>query len=431
MVAVALMSVSACAARQQTGFVGQATAFVQPRDAAASHDPGAAHPPWAVGAGMQLPRGSYELALWFDIPRAQVVDWTVTCPGVEVTGTAGESYEQYKARRIEELRAARGQQKIASLTPVSSDEPIELPPGDVGAGRLASTVRVMTGGTGVCAVTATADDASVLGTYQVTRIRDPHLEARARSTSQHAAAIQVRGRVPTMAVTYDPGRAARQLAAEHAAAEAQLQREAEAHRQMQIAAQRQAELEAHRELLIVDVEQRRLDIAQRARDDLRRRWIAWGAIPRPPMPALLVEEPGEPPYPGAVWTPGRWEWVNARWTWRAGYWSTPDVFDDAGGDLSVGVGFDFDLGGGETSRVRDHRTGPRIRDHRDGKSDFGSQIRDHRDGRSSSKPEPTVRDHRTNSREEMPKSTIRDHRDDKKDDDKDDRQGTVRDHRRR
>ena len=86
MVVIALMSVSACAARQQTGLVGQGTAFVQPRDAEASQEPATAHPPWAIGGGMQLARGSYELALWFDIPRAQVVDWTVTCPGVEVTG---------------------------------------------------------------------------------------------------------------------------------------------------------------------------------------------------------------------------------------------------------------------------------------------------------------------------------------------------------
>ncbi len=435
MVAFTLMSVSACAARNTTILVGHGTAFVHPRDAAASHDPGTAHPPWAVSAGMQLARGSYELALWFDIPRAQVVDWTVTCPGVEVTGTAGESLESYQARRVEELRVARGQQEVASLTSVGSDAPIELPPGDIGAGRVASTVRVMTGGSGVCAVTATADDASVLGTYQITRIRDPHLEVRARSASQHAAAIQVRGRVPTMVVTYDPGRAARQLAAEHAAAMAQLQREAEAHMQMRLAAERQAEVNAHRELLIVDVEQRRLDIAQRAREDLRRRWLAWGAIARPPMPAPLFEEPGEPPYPGATWTAGRWEWVNGRWTWRAGNWSSPDVFDDSGADLSVGlgVGFELDLGG-ETSPNRDHRTGPRIRDHRDGKSDRGSEIRDHRDGRSPTKPEPAVRDHRSNSREEMPKSTIRDHRDDKKsdkDDDNDERQGTVRDHRRR
>lgn len=381
---------------------------------------------------MQLARGSYELALWFDIPRAQIVEWTVTCPGVEVSGTAGESFEHYKARRIEELRAARGQQRVASLTMVPGDDPIELPPDDVGAGRLASTVRVMTGGSGVCVVTATADDASVLGTYQVTRIRDPHLEARARSTAQHAAAIQVRDRGPATLVSYDPARTARQIAAEHAAAEARLQREADARMHMQLDAQRQAEIDAHRELLLIDTQQRRLDLAHHAREGLRRRWVAWGAIPRPPMPALLAEEAGEPPHPGAKWTPGTWQWVNGRWTWRPGYWSDADVFDRTSGEVVVGLetGFELDLGGSggggssETSRIRDHRTGPQIRDHRNGRDDSGS----------SSKPEPTVRDHRNNSREEMPKSTIRDHRDDKKSDPDDkpgDREGTVRDHRRR
>jgi hypothetical protein len=427
------MSVSACAARQPNiGIVGQGTAFVLPRDAAAPQDPGAAYPPWAIGGGMQLARGSYELELWFDIPRAQLVDWTVTCPGVEVTGTAGESLEQYKARRIEELRAARGHQQVASLTMVPSDDPIELPHGDVGAGRLASTVRVMTGGAGVCAVTATADDASVLGTYQVTRIRDPHLEARARSTSQHAAAIQVRGRVPAIQVAYDPARVERQLAADRAAAEYQLQREADARMQMQLAAQRQAEIDAHRERLIVDVEQRRLDIAQRARDDLRRRWVAWGAIPRPPMPALLAEEAGEPPFPGARWTPGTWQWVNGQWTWRAGFWSNPDVFDDAGGDLTVGIGmgFDFDLSGGgsdeESPRVRDHhRKGPRIRDHHKPEPIVRDHYKPEPVVRDHPKPEPTVRDHPKSSREE-PKSTIRVHeKDDKKDEDKG---GRVRNH---
>src|SRR5687768_13507778 len=98
-VAFALMSVSACAGRQQTGLVGQGTAFVQPRSQDANTDTTGVHPPWAIGGGMQLAQGSYELALWFDIPRAQVVDWTVTCPGVEVAGTAGESFVQYRARR--------------------------------------------------------------------------------------------------------------------------------------------------------------------------------------------------------------------------------------------------------------------------------------------------------------------------------------------
>jgi len=519
------MSVSACAGRYRTELVGQGTAFVQPRIADDGPTTSPAHPPWAVSQGLQLAQGSYELALWFDVPRAQVVDWTVTCPGVELTGTAGESFAQYRARRLGELRAERDRdrERVASLTstlvagvatPVGgvavrgdaiSDavigDVIDLPQGDVGAGRLASTVRVLTGSAGVCAVTATADDATVLGTYQVTRIRDLHLEARAREAAQRDAAIQVRGRMQARLVSHgaDPERTARIQAAERARAEARLQLEIEARARAQVEAearlraQAQLELE-HREIafearralrgrcvgngadpekrarmhaaaeasittqrahqqaeldaqvrVTVDLQQRRLDLAQRARDDLRRRWVAWGAIPRPPMPALLAEEAGEPPFPGARWTPGMWEWVNGRWTWRAGYWSDPDVFGDAGGDLMVGVetGLDFDLGGTSTGRpqIVDHRSGPKVRDHRNGQDDGSATIRDHRDRESpstspsTSKPEPTVRDHRNNAREEMPKSTIRDHRDDNKDEDKDedkdDRSGTVRDHRRR
>jgi len=508
--ACALMSVSACAGRYKTEVVGQGTAFVQPRATDAGPSSAAAHPPWAVGGGMQLAQGSYELALWFDVPRAQVVDWTVTCPGVELTGTAGESFAQYRERRLAVLRAdrERDRDRVASLTStlvagvatpaggvavrgdVISDavigDVVELPPGDVGAGRLASTVRVMTGSPGVCAVTATADDATVLGTYQVTRIRDLHLEARARAAAQRDVAIQIRGRVQARLVAggADPTLAERNVASERVQAEARLQLETEARARAQLDAEARlrahAELEVrHRELafearralrgrcvgngadpekraraeavvaarhqaeldaqvrVTVDLQQRRLDLALRAREDLRRRWLAWGAIPRPPMPALLAEEAGEPPFPGARWTPGRWEWADGKWTWRAGSWSDPDVFGDAGGELMVGVetGVDFDLGGTATGRPRivDHRTGPKIRDHRDGRDDGGATIRDHRDrAPSASKPDPTVRDHRNNAREEMPKSTIRDHRDDTKDDDDDDdRGGNVRDHRRR
>lgn len=452
LVAFALMSVSGCAARNKTGIVGQGTAFVQPRQADASQEPATARPPWAVGGGMQLAQGSYELALWFDVPRAQVVDWTVTCPGVEVTGTAGETFAHYRARRIEELRAVSGREQVASralapsdaISDASSEDGIDLPAGDLGAGRLESTVRVMTGGAGVCAVTAMADDASVLGTYQVTRIRDPQLAQRARE-AQHATSIEVRGRGTAAPAPQESALVEHHLAAARAQAEARVQLEAEAREraQLEYAAQIRAQQDAEvaHARVVVDPEQRRLDLATRARDDLRRRWMAWGAIPRPPMPALLAEVAGEPPYPGAVWTPGRWEWLSGRWTWRAGSWSDPDVFDGGadGGDLLVGLetGMELEIGeGGERRgrpRIVDHRNGPRIRDHRNGLDDSGPTVRDHRDrDSSSSKPEPTVRDHRNNAREEMPKSTIHDHRDSKKDDDKDDdRSGNVRDHRRR
>ncbi|MDB4962947.1 MAG: hypothetical protein JWP01_2946 [Myxococcales bacterium] len=172
----------------------------------------------------------------------------------------------------------------------------------------------------------------------------------------------------------------------------------------------------------IDLQQYRLDLALQARDLLRKRWLAWGAIPRPPMPALLAEIAGEPPFPGAVWTPGRWVWTHGRWEWRRGSWSDPDVFLDAEVFVGADIGTGIDA---HDETLRDHRRRERIRDHRD--DDSGSSIRDHRD-RESSKAEPTVRDHR-NNHDDTPKSTVRDHRDDKKENDDD--KSTIRDHRRR
>jgi len=457
-VACALMSVSACAGRYRTepvGSVGHGTAFVQPRTVQLGPDTGEARPPWATGGGIQLAKGSYELAMTFDIPRAQVVEWTVSCPGVALSGITGESFAQYRARRIAELRAARGDHedaRVASLSLVAgvampighlaihsdaSSEPsrpdVDLPPGDVGAGRLATTVRVTTGAAGVCALTAIADDASVVGTFDATRIHD----AGRVQTTTHASAIEIRDRAQTQLVTFDAEAQVRRANAEQAAVRARL--EAEAQRRV-VADQQHAEEQralAARPHYTVDLEQRRLDIALRAREDLRRRWQAWGAIPRPPMPALLAEEPGEPPFPGAIWNPGAWVWVNGRWTWRAGYWSEPDVFDGGGNsELMVGVetGLDFGFDSGRPVRpeVVDHRKGTnKIRDHRDGNSREGT-VRDHRDYSSSgsSKSDDKVRDHR-NSREQESRSTVRDHRDDKDDKKDDDRAGNVRDHRRR
>ena len=54
---------------------------------------GAGH--FAEAQGMTLPAGAYTVALHFDVPRAQLIEWTVTCPGVEKKGTAGETFEKY------------------------------------------------------------------------------------------------------------------------------------------------------------------------------------------------------------------------------------------------------------------------------------------------------------------------------------------------
>jgi len=186
-----------------------------------------------------------------------------------------------------------------------------------------------------------------------------------------------------------------------------------------------AHLDAAHASLARDPEQRRLDSALRARGELRARLVALGAIPRPPMPAPLAEAPGEPPFPGAHWIPGRWEWGEGRWRWRAGYWSAPPPDDETGG-LAIGVstgatiGFDLFDSSGSDERVRDHRDSgsSNVRDHRTDRSD-GARIRDHRDD---PRPTPTVRDHR-DGRD--------DNGDDKRDDKRDDDRGArIRDHRR-
>ncbi|MDX2093963.1 MAG: YXWGXW repeat-containing protein [Kofleriaceae bacterium] len=509
----ALLSVTACASRYHTEVVGRGTAIMQPRtDAAAVVSAGNPVAPWAIGQGITLPPGSYDLALWFDVPRAQIIDWTVTCPGVELTGSAGEAFEDYRARRLAELRAQRerDRQRLASVTSAvvgsvapsmhgyvqtpggtvtvegdarlpadtiggavatrAIDDAVDLPPGDVGRGRLAQTVHVVTKGTGVCAVTAAADDPNVMGSYQVTRIRDLDAEARLRVMATNSAAMTVRGKLQARLVAHgaDPRALERRRAAEAEArlrveaeararveARLEVQAQAEAHarsvamearyalrgrcvrqgadpeHRTRIALQEQAmthqaqetyriEAEAHARLAL-DLEQRRLDLALRARTDLRARLVALGAIPRPPMPALLAEEPGDPPFPGARWTPGRWVWLNGSWQWQAGYWSDPSHFEEAGSSevlIGVGTGVGVGVGTDIFEPIRDHRTEDRVRDHR-----TEATVRDHR----TESRDAQIRDHR---REEprTPAPTVRDHRDDKKDDH--DRDTKIRDHRR-
>jgi hypothetical protein len=97
------------------------------------------------------------------------------------------------------------------------------------------------------------------------------------------------------------------------------------------------------------------------------------------------------------WLPfhyGRWGWFDDYWAWVPGYeWSPGWVEWRSGGGY---VGWrplppkvrdhrSMHAGGGAPS-VRDHRRGPRVRDHRD--RDGGPRVRDHREG-------SRVRDHRT------------------------------------
>jgi hypothetical protein len=49
--------------------------------------------------------------------------------------------------------------------------------------------------------------------------------------------------------------------------------------------------------------------------------IAQNAAPQPP-PAPMVESPGPPPSPNAVWVSGHWLWQGGKYEWVAGRWET-------------------------------------------------------------------------------------------------------------
>ncbi|MBA3818169.1 MAG: hypothetical protein H0X17_04710, partial [Deltaproteobacteria bacterium] len=98
------MTSTACGGRYRTELVGHGHGSVAARGTI-----GATTTTDAVAApgagGIQLPQGTYDLALRFDIPRAQVIDWKLGCPGVEVAGQVGESFDAYRERRQSELAA--------------------------------------------------------------------------------------------------------------------------------------------------------------------------------------------------------------------------------------------------------------------------------------------------------------------------------------
>ncbi|MCW5805428.1 MAG: hypothetical protein KIT31_23865, partial [Deltaproteobacteria bacterium] len=84
----------ACAGRYRTEMVGHGDALVVTRGA----EPAPPSTPSAApgGGGIQLARGSYQFALRFAVPRAQLVEWNVRCSGGgETGGTLGETFDGY------------------------------------------------------------------------------------------------------------------------------------------------------------------------------------------------------------------------------------------------------------------------------------------------------------------------------------------------
>jgi hypothetical protein len=272
------------------------------------------------GGGMPLPRGTYDFELRIGVPRAQLVDWKVTCTGVEERqGQVGQAFEDYKEHRLAQLTREREQQaKIyaravtqpppnvvvvarppvarvvtpigrVDVQPVVVREPsaqvnvdvevppvTELPPGDHGQGTFPARVRVVMPADGVCAITALADDPGVNAFYSVTRQRDLGVEAAERKQVVYVGAVTMRGRLTERLVAYGADPLAKQRRLD---AEARARADAEARRGAELARQREVELRVDEERRLqreAERSQREAAEAAKRRErevELRERWL--------------------------------------------------------------------------------------------------------------------------------------------------------------
>lgn len=231
--------------------------------------PGAADP----NAGMAptvalpggLPRSTYDVRFEVWLPRAAVVDWTLTCGSATQTGAFGETFEAYRERRLVELRRQREEAQrqaaaigaavgdavlgtttatVAATAPGASAEAsatvdgaavgaavgastvsteVELAPGDVGAGlhRGRTTIVVPDAEAATCALALAPREPDLAGTGQFHVSRQDDSAQRAR-VEHHKIAIEVRGGLRAQLLTRgaDPEARVRQAAALRAQAEA-------------------------------------------------------------------------------------------------------------------------------------------------------------------------------------------------------------------
>ncbi|HEV7555878.1 MAG TPA: YXWGXW repeat-containing protein [Kofleriaceae bacterium] len=307
---------TACASHIRTEVIGRGTAGIQVRDGRAG----------LAATSVAVTAGSYAIAMTFDLPRAQRVDWTVHCPGADAHGTLGERFDAYRARRIAEIADER--QREANVTSSIANavvggpavhvrvrtDGIELPPGDVGAGRVTDGARIDVSGDGACSITAVTDDANVAGGYSVTRVRDLDAEEPSRAMAEQDAAAHARILVTARLVLDGADANAREarsaaVIAERMHVEAGLVAcGADPERRSQLVAMGEARAKAE------------VDLAMRVRGQLRGQLVAAGAIERTPMPEAIVETHAGAPFAGAVWMPGAWTWSGARWSWTKGTW---------------------------------------------------------------------------------------------------------------
>ena len=245
----------------------------------------------APGAGGIAVKAGDELEVVWTIaqPRAERLQYALVCPGDEMTLVeAGETFEQYRERRLAQLRAARDRDRqvvssVASAlvpglsaggrveTPTGSgtadvgvdrravgdavaanvvSDDVMLPPGDVGAGTLTGKARVNVRADGACNMTIYSATPGVTGALSITRVTNLRRERDKANAARRDAALAVRGSIEASLVARgaDPGARARAQAHALAAAEAERVRvEAQRERlRVQAAVRLQAaETEAH------------------------------------------------------------------------------------------------------------------------------------------------------------------------------------------
>ncbi|HEY4243883.1 MAG TPA: hypothetical protein VGM88_28915 [Kofleriaceae bacterium] len=289
---------------------------------------------------------------------------------------------------------------VTPLGPVavrSTEEPPPVPPeitelaaSDVGTTHYETIGTIFAAGPAQCRVTAAGDEGPVRVAFVVTHTRDLDAEARAARAAAAQQAIAYRAQVVTGLVAAGADVEARARVQAAAMAAVQL-READAAR---VRAEREAvaaRVRAEREAVVARERAARIAIDVRIRGDayaLREEYVAYfvghchgdaqrrarieaaaqeqqrvhfeaervrfaaavqfrssvtdyllasGARLRPPRPALIAEVSGVAPFPGAVWTAGRWAWHDDAWSWGwvAGGWSDPTRFGETGGDAAV------------------------------------------------------------------------------------------------
>ena len=305
-----LVLISACAgsSRFRAEHAGQGVAVVSPRGA-----------PAAPGSTIAVGPGAYDLKLHFDVPRAQVVEWQVACPGADQQGSLGEPFEAYRTRRLAQLRAERERdaQTAGAVTsalvgafapsvvasgqsgPVradaqvsgqalgaaagtaaaaSVDQNVQLDPNDVGGGPVETVVHVVTSAPGTCTVTAIADDANVPGRFELIHIRDLQGEQEARDAAIATATVHARTELATQLQVYggDPTLRQRQRqrdaeAQARAAAEARAGAEARIRAEADLAIQRDHEAAARLRAEAELSAQREREAAANARAELELR----------------------------------------------------------------------------------------------------------------------------------------------------------------